>query len=168
MKRNVIRIAAVFTALAGASSSLHAQSAAQREMQFAQFFVGTWNCAHTVGGFSGTYVTTIQNSLDNRWLKQTYDFPTLGDASGPAHAEYFIGYDPRNQTWLRFGAMTDGQYFAMRGKRSGDTWTFGYVLPGTSGSAVYTKKSETEYTVEGPSYTENGKSVTEHHTCRKS
>lgn len=167
MKQKSIASFVVFAMLLTPRTALHAQSAAQDEIKFAQFYVGTWSCAHTVGDFSGTYTTTIENSLGNRWLKQTYDFPTLGDAPGPAHAEYFIGYDPRNQSWLRFGAMTDGQYFAMRGKRSGNVWTWGYVLPGTSGSAVYTKKSESEYTVDGPSYIENGKPVTEHHTCRK-
>jgi len=159
----LVVLAMLFTA----STKSRAQSSAQQEIKFAQFYVGRWTCAHTVGDFSGTYTTTIENSLGNRWLRQTYDFPTLGNSSGPAHAEYFIGYDPRNQTWLRFGAMTDGQYFAMRGKRIGDVWTWGYVLPGTSGSAVYTKKSDSEYTVDGPSYVENGKPVTEHHRCRR-
>jgi len=42
------------------------------------------------------------------------------------------------------------------------------VLPGLFGSAVYTKKSDAEFTVDGPSYPENGKQVTEHHTCQKS
>jgi len=41
------------------------------------------------------------------------------------------------------------------------------VLPGRSGGAVWTKKSDTEYTVDGPSYPANGKMVTEHHTRRK-
>ena len=94
---------AVSAMLLASPTLLQAQSSAQQEMQFAQFFVGTWSCKHTVGDFSGTYTTTIANSLGDRWLKQTYDFPTLGDSSGPAHAEYFIGYDPRNQSWLRLG-----------------------------------------------------------------
>lgn len=149
------------------SHQARAQSVASREMQAAQFFVGTWNCAHTVGDFSGTYKTTIANSLDNRWLKQTYDFPATSGGA-PVRAEYFIGYDPRNGRWIRFGAMSDGLYFAMVAKRSGNTWPWTYVLPGTRGSAVYTEKSDSLYTVDGPSYEQNGKPVTEHHTCRKS
>lgn len=33
--------------------------------------------------------------------------------------------------------------------------------------ATFTKKSDTEYTIDGPSYPENGTVVTEHHICRK-
>jgi hypothetical protein len=64
--------------------------------------------------------------------------------------------------------MSTGQYFAMLGKRVDNVWSWNYVLPGLCGSAVYTKKSDAEFTVDGPSYPENGKVVTEHHTCRKS
>jgi hypothetical protein len=167
MKRTSTVLAALATLLLSAPPSVHAQAAAQQEMQYAQFLVGTWSCAHTVGDFAGTYTTTVASALDNRWLKQTYDFPASGERAGPIHAEYFIGYDPRVQRWLRFGAMTDGQYFAMVAKRNGDVWTWGYVLPGTAGSAVYTKKSDSEFTVDGPSYPSNGTTVTEHHTCRK-
>jgi hypothetical protein len=168
MRTKSASCAAVVALFLATSSRAQAQAAPSQEMQFARFFVGTWNCAHTVGDFSGTYTTTISNSLGNRWLKQTYDFPTLGDGVGPVNAEYFIGYDPRVQSWLRFGAMSDGQYFAMRGTRSGNTWSWNYVLPGTSGNAAYTKQSDSEFTVDGPSYPQNGKSVTEHHTCKKS
>ena len=42
-----------------------------------------------------------------------------------------------------------------------------YILPGRTGSAVWTKKGDTEYTVDGPTYPSNGKMVTEHHDCRK-
>jgi len=79
-----------------------------------------------------------------------------------------IGYDPRVRKWIRLGAMNDGMYFAMTGTRIGDTLAYGYVLPSTVGKAVYIRRSDTKYTVEGPSYPENGKMVTEHHTCRNS
>jgi hypothetical protein len=147
--------------------SARAQSAASKEMQTAQFFVGTWSCAHTVGDFSGTYKTTITNALDNRWLKQTYDFPATSEGASPVTAEYYIGYDPRSGRWIRLGAMSDGLYFAMVAKRNGNSWPWTYVLPGQGGSAVYTEKSDSLYTVDGPSYQQNGKPVTEHHTCRK-
>src|SRR4029077_19491397 len=55
----------------------------------------------------------------------------------------------------------------MVGKHVHNVWSWSYVLPGRSGGAVWTKKSDTEYTVDGPSYPANGKMVTEHHTCRK-
>jgi len=167
MKGNSTAFALVALALLAPASSAHGQSTTARdEMRVAQFFVGTWSCAHTVGDFSGTYTTKITNSLDNRWLEQTYDFPATSERAS-VHAEYFIGYDPRNDRWIRFGAMSDGLYFAMTAKRSGNTWPWTYVLPGTNGSAVYTKKSDSQYTVDGPTYMENGKQVTEHHTCTK-
>ncbi len=168
MKRNTAAMAAAVTMLLASSSEVQGQSTARQEMQFAQFFVGTWSCAHSVGDFSGTYVTTIATAMDDKWLKQTYDFPVSGESSAPIHAEYFIGFDARVQRWIRFGAMTNGQYYVMVAKRSGNTLSFGYVLPGTTGNATYTKQSDSEFTVEGPSYPENGKTVTEHHTCRKS
>jgi hypothetical protein len=160
--------AVVVTLSLAASFQARAQSSPSEEMQYAQFFVGSWSCAHTVGEFSGTYKTTITNSLDNRWLKETYEFPATSDGSAPVRAEYFIGYDPRNARWIRFGAMSDGLYFAMTAKRSGNTWPWTYVLPGQAGSAVYTGKSDSLYTVDGPTYNQNGKPVTEHHICRKS
>ncbi len=42
-------------------------------MQSVQYLVGTWNCAHTVGDFSGTYVMSFAKGLGDRWLKQTLD-----------------------------------------------------------------------------------------------
>jgi hypothetical protein len=166
MKRSATGLMVVTTMLLAVPSPARAQATVQQEMQFAQFLVGTWNCAHTVGDFSGTYTTTVASALGNRWLRQTYDFPATSEGAA-VRSEYFIGYDPRGQRWLRLGAMSDGMYFAMVAKRTGDTWSWGYVLPGTTGNAVYTKKSDTEFTVDGPSYPSNGKTVTEHHTCRK-
>lgn len=160
-----VAVAALFLAM---SSRAQGQSAVNQEFQTAQFFVGTWNCAHTVGDFSGTYTTTITNALDGRWLKQTYDFPGTSGGRAPVHAEYFIGYESRSDRWVRFGAMSDGLYFVMVAKRNGKTWPWTYVLPGQGGSAVYSEQTDSLYTVDGPSYNQNGKPVTEHHTCRKS
>jgi hypothetical protein len=47
------------------------------------------------------------------------------------------------------------------------TFVFDYRLPGPNATATWTKKSETEFTIDGPSYPENGKTVTEHHDCKK-
>ena len=45
---------------------------------------------------------------------------------------------------------------------------FSYVLPGSSATAaVYTRRSDTEFTVDGPTYPQNGRPVTEHHRCLK-
>lgn len=167
MKGISVTFAATAALLLAVSSRAQGQAAVSQEMQAAQFFVGNWNCAHTVGDFSGTYKTTIANTLDGRWLKQTYDFPSTGDVA-PVHGEFFIGYDDRNGKWVRFGAMSNGFYFVTVAKRNGRTWPWTYVLPGQGGSAVYTGQSDSVYTIEGPSYTQNGKPVTEHHTCRKS
>ena len=161
-------IALVAATFFAAAPNVRGQSTARDEMQSAQFFVGAWNCAHTVGDFSGTYRTTIANSLDGRWLKQTYDFPGTSEGATPVRAEYYIGYDARKKEWVRFGAMSDGLYFVMVAKRTGNSWSWTYVLPGQGGSAVYTKQSDSQYTVDGPTYMQNGKQVTEHHTCRKS
>jgi hypothetical protein len=144
-----------------------AQQPSDPEKQFANFFLGTWHCADTVGDYAGTYTTNITRTLDNTWLKQTYEFPVSSALPKGLRGEYLIGFDPRIQKWVRFGAMNDGMYFAMVGTRKGDTLSYGYVLPGTSGSAVYARRSATQYTVLGPTYQENGKQVTEHHGCRK-
>lgn len=69
---------------------------------------------------------------------------------------------------VRFGAHSNAMYFGMVGKRSENVWSWNYVLPGRSGSVVWTKKSDTEYAVDGPTYPQDGKMVTEHHICKKS
>ncbi|GEM_PF-1992610 len=136
-------------------------------MKSVQYLVGRWNCAHTVGDFSGVYTTSFSNALDNTWLKQRYDFPPT--ATEPAwYGEFYLGYDRRSPRWVRFGAMSTGQYFGMVSKDGGTTtmaWT--YRLPGANTEATWTKKSDTEFTIDGPSYPENGKTVTEHHVCKK-
>ena len=154
-----------------------ASSAAQQKISSVQYLVGTWNCAHTVGAFSGTYTTTYAKALGDVWLKQTYDFPPEQTAAiEPAvHAEYFMGYDERRQAWVRFGVMSTGQYFAIRMTETDNSgWSWKYVSffktqnPETPGSdATFAKKSDSEYAVDGPSYEQNGTRVTEHHVCKK-
>jgi hypothetical protein len=78
--------------------------------------VGTWTCAHTVGNDSGTYRTTYAKTLGNLWLRQTYKFPPkqFGSNAPAVDAEFLIGYDETRQGWVRFGAISTGQYFAIR------------------------------------------------------
>jgi hypothetical protein len=177
MKRNLGLLVAVAAMFLAASSYAYAAPTAQQKLASVQYLVGTWNCAHTVGTFSGTYTTTYANALGNLWLKQTYDFPAkqMKEAEPAVHAEYLMGYDERRQAWVRFGAMSTGQYFAIRMTDTGDSgWSWKYISfsstrkPETPGSdATFTKKSDSEYAVDGPSYEENGTRVTEHHICKK-
>ena len=141
-------------------------AAAQQELQSAHFLVGNWSCTHKVGDFAGTYTTTFESALGGAWIKQVYDFPATKQGAA-MHAEYFLGYDARVGRWVRFGAHNNAMYFGMVGKRAGSVWSWSYVLPGTSGSAEWTRQSDTAYTVDGPSYPDNGKMVTEHHACWK-
>jgi hypothetical protein len=152
MKPNRTLLAAGVALILAMSSSASAAPSVGEAMQTAQYLVGTWNCAHTVGDFSGTYVMSFAKGFGDRWLKQTWDFPAT--ATEPAvHSEYFLGYDPRLPGWVRFGAHSNGQYYAMRTMSTdGERWLWQYVLPGTSGSVTWTKKSDTEYAMDGPEY----------------
>jgi hypothetical protein len=163
---NRIAFAAIAAVLAAAPASAQTRANDKDEMQTGQFFLGTWSCKHTVGDFAGTYTTTYTPAMGGAWIKQVYDFPATGEDM-PVHAEYFLSYDGRIPQWVRFGAHSNAQYYGMVGERLGNIWSWNYVLPGRSGSVVWTKKSDTEYTIDGPSYPKDGKTVTEHHTCRK-
>ncbi len=166
MNRPYFGLMALATVLAVVPASAQTRAHDKDEMQFAQFFVGKWDCKHTVGDFSGTYTTTYTSALGGEWIEQVYDFPaTASDAS--VHADYFLGYDVRVNQWVRFGAHSNAQYYGMLGTRADNVWSWSYVLPGLSGRAVWTKRSDTEYAVDGPTYPQNGRLVTEHHTCRK-
>jgi hypothetical protein len=165
----------VAVALLGATCAW-AESAPQK-MTSVEYLVGSWNCAHTVGEFSGTYKTSYAKVLGGVWLRQTYEFPPrqFGDNEPPVNAEFLIGYDERRQAWVRFGAISTGQYFAIRMTDTPNGgWSYKYVSffnrqqPETSDSdATFTKRSDSEYIVDGPSYPANGVRVTEHHVCRK-
>ncbi len=112
MKPISLLFAALAAAVLAAPSGASAAPTAQEAMGSLRFLVGTWNCAHTVGDFSGTYTETFANALDGRWLEQTYAFPaTTTDAA--VQAEYFIEYDERVPRWVRFGAHSNGQYDGM-------------------------------------------------------
>src|SRR5438445_8399546 len=122
MRRNPGLFAAVAAAFFAASTCADASPAVQQKIASVQYLVGTWNCAHTVGTFSGTYTTTYAKALGDLWLKQTYDFPPAQTAERePAvQGEWLMGYDERRQAWVRFGAMSTGQYFAIRMTDTGD------------------------------------------------
>jgi hypothetical protein len=155
--------------MAGAAPSAKAEIASR------QFLIGTWNCAFTVGAQSGRYTTVWSNALGGTWLAQRIDQVGAGGV-GSFQAEYLIGYDEAHQGWVRFGAMTTGQYFAIRMKDTGDEgWSWKYVsffprrTPETTQSdATFARRSDGEYLIDGPTYPNgNGVQVTEHHVCRK-
>jgi hypothetical protein len=75
---------------------------------------------------------------------------------------------------VRFFANSIGQYFAIRMTDSDNGLGWNYIsffrpikTDVAGPDAVLTKKSATEYTIEGPTYPKNGVTVTEHHTCSK-
>lgn len=160
-----------------ATKCAQAETVSQQKMASVEYLAGTWTCAHTVGTFSGTYKTSYAKMLGGQWLRQTYEFPPgqFGANDPPVTAEFLIGYDERRQAWVRFGAISTGQYFAIRMNETADGgWSYKYVSffprqqPETQESdATFTRKSDSEYIVEGPSYPENGVRVTEHHVCKK-
>jgi hypothetical protein len=139
------------------------------------FLLGRWHCAFTVGRDGGVYETTWTRILDGLWLKQTYDQARQPNAF-PFKAEYVVGYDQLRKQWIRFGAMTTGQYFAIRMVDTGaGGWRWKYASffprrkPAAPGfDARFTRKTDTLYTIDGPTYpNESGDLVTEHHVCRK-
>ena len=166
MNRTAALISAVAALLLAAPGRADAAPTPAEAMTTVHYLVGAWDCEHTVGDFSGTYRTSFAEALEGRWLKQRYDFPATKTA--PAwYGDFYFGYDERVPRWIRFGAMSTGQYFAMVSTTpSVVSMTWEYRLPG-GGSATWTKRSDREFSIDGPSYPENGKLVTEHHVCRK-
>jgi hypothetical protein len=62
-----------------------------------------------------------------------------------------MGYDEARKAWVRFFAMSNGQYFPIRMTETGNGWAWKYVSffktqkPETPGSdAMLTRKSDTE------------------------
>jgi hypothetical protein len=169
MRQSTVLLIAILFVLAAGTVPVGASATPSTEMATAQFLVGKWSCLHTTDSEqAGMYTTTYASVLGDRWLKQTFDFPAT--TTDPAlQGEWILGYDVKRQRWVRFGAMSDGLYFAMFGSRSGDTWSWSYVLPGQSEevATTYTKTSDSQYKVDGPSYPVNGRMITEHHLCNK-
>ena len=184
MKRNLgVFFAVVVMILAalvgypdGASTAQQKKPTAKEKMATINYLVGSWSCGHTVGDFSGKYTTKYTKVLGDRWLKQTYDFPPgqFGGNNEPAvTGEALIGYDEDYGGWVRFFATSHGEYFSIRMKETANGWAYTYIdffrgLPERGApDATFTKKSDTEYSIEGPTYPENSKQVTEHHSCHK-
>jgi hypothetical protein len=176
MKRNLGLFAAAAALSLAASPSAHAAATAQQKLASVQYLVGTWNCTHTVGTFSGPYKTTYTSSPGDLFLTQIYDFPPAQpEEKGQAvHGEFIMGYDEGRQSWVRFGAMSTGRYFAIRMTDTDTGWAWKYVsffkrtTPETpEPDATFTRKSDTEYVVDGPTYKKDGATVTEHHICKK-
>src|SRR5947209_11307792 len=87
--------------------------AAAQQSSMVDYLIGTWDCAHTVGTFSGTYRTSYAKVLGGKWLQQTYEF--AGQKDDPTStAVALMGFDDRRQTWVRFFANSKGQYFPIR------------------------------------------------------
>lgn len=179
MRRTLKWLAAVVTTFLAVSTAGAAPTVPTPREKIAslQYLVGIWSCAHTVGTFSGTYKTTYAAALGGLWLRQTSDFPPrqFGEKGDAVRAEFLMGYDEMRQAWVRFGVLSTGQYFAIRMTDAGDGgWSWKYVsffkrsTPETADSdATFSKKSNSEYVVDGPSYEEDGKPVREHHVCKK-
>ena len=171
-KASCLAYAALFLTAAPAAAA-----PAPEPLSKVDYLIGSWNCAHTVGTFSGTYKTSYAKVLGDRWLQQTYDFPAQKTANGddPAStAVALMGFDERRQTWVRFFANSGGQYFPIRMTDTGSGWAWKYstffarTTPETPGAdATLTRKSDTEYVIDGPTYPQNGVQVTEHHVCHK-
>jgi hypothetical protein len=167
----------VFAAPLRADPAPQDKATAEQKLASVDYLIGTWNCAHTVGTFSGTYRTTYSKILGAHWLQQTYNFPavtTAGRTEPASTAVALMGFDEPRQTWVRFFANSGGQYFPIRMSDTGNGWEWKYstffvrTKPETPGpDATLTRKSATEYEILGPTYPQNGTIVTEHHVCRK-
>jgi hypothetical protein len=156
------------------ASTSQKPATAQQKLASVNYLIGDWSCEHTVGTFSGKYKTTYAKVLGGLWLKQTYDFPPEAAKQPAITAETLMGYDERRQAWVRFFANSLGQYFPIRMTDTANGWTWKYVsffkrmTPETAEpDATFTRKSDTQYLIDGPSYEQNGTQVTEHHVCHK-
>ena len=166
----------LFAALVvAASSPAPAASDAKTATGSVRYLYGTWDCKHTVGSFAGTYVTKYANGVSDRWIRQTYDF-AAADGKPAWKGEFVMGYVPARQAWVRFGMLSTGEYFAIRmtDTQPAGSWNWKYVTffkrqkPESPGpDATLIKKSDTSYEITGPTYAQNGKTVTEHHVCTK-
>lgn len=140
--------------------------------------LGTWRCTFTVGSEAGGYVTQWSRTLGGLWLKQSWDQPPQPGTTFAFQAEFLVGYDEGRKEWVRFGAISTGQYFPIRMVDTGSGgWRWTYVsffhsrkhLPPSGYDAVFTRRNDMLYAVDGPTYpNKKGVTVTEHHVCRKS
>jgi hypothetical protein len=173
MKLKTLMLSAALIVFSHPASADDQQNSAAREMASANYLIGRWACAHTVGAFSGTYTTTYSRALGDRWLRQVWNFPAQGDQPAIT-AESLIGYDEGRQAWVRFFANSLGQHFEVRMTDVPNGWSYKYAsfFPRTrpetpEPDAIFARQSDTEYTIEGPTYPQGGTEVTEHHRCHK-
>lgn len=154
--------------LLAVSSAARASPSVSEAMQSVQYLVGTWNCAHTVGDFSGTYVMSFAKDLGDRWLKQTWDFPAT--ATDPEiHSEYFLGYDPRLPGWIHFGAPHQRSVLCDENDEPGQR-TLVVAVRASWHQWQCDMDQEVGRRVRDrrpPEYPQDGKLVTEHHLCKK-
>jgi hypothetical protein len=137
------------------------------------FLIGNWACTFTVGDEGGTYRTTWSQTLGGLWLKQTIDQPAQPRAEAFT-AEYLVGYDERRGQWVRFGAMTTGQYFVIRMADTPNGWGWTYVglfkprAASQQYDTIFSRTSDASYLIDGPTYPDAKRTlVTEHHRCSK-
>lgn len=169
----------------GLSMASNARAAdAAGAMAAHRYLLGSWHCSFSVGSVRGTYTTSWRTTLDGRWLEQTIDQPPTqgsmmkngyGSREPGFRATFLVGYDAARNAWVRFGALSTGQYFAMRMAdipRGG--WASTYVSffrqrSVSKPDAVLARSSDTEYRIDGPTYPDDvtHAMVTEHHICTK-
>jgi hypothetical protein len=180
LERRIMKVILLFPAVLAAFAicpvaRAEDTSTIRREIASRSFLLGTWHCTFTVGNEGGNYATTWARVLDGLWLEQTYDQPKQPRAF-PFRGDYLIGYDQRRGQWVRFGAMTTGQYFAIRMTDTGEgNWGWKYVslfprkrLETAGYDAIFTRKNDVRYVIDGPTYpNDRGTMVTEHHMCTK-
>ena len=171
--RTMIKRAALLLAVLALSAEA---PVSRNEIASRTFLAGTWRCSFTVGDEAGNYSTTWSSVLDGRWLRQTFDQPKQARAPW-FQGEFLVGYDPDRREWVRFGAVSTGQYFAMRMIDDGaGGWNVTYVSllgrrrssPPPGYDARFVRESDTMYTIDGPTYPNaQNVTVTEHHVCHK-
>jgi hypothetical protein len=174
MVRILLPAAVAAATLFGWSQQARATGTAQAAIASRTYLVGSWSCKFTVGREGGNYTTTWTTALNGLWLKQDYDQP-LQLRAAAFRAEYFVGYDELHASWVRFGAMSTGQYFVIRMTDTGNGWGWKYVglfprkrPPSPGYDATFTRKTDRLYTIDGPTYPDkSGDMVTEHHACQK-
>ena len=158
-----------------ADSAPSTNKTAQQEMESVNYLIGTWTCSHVIGASSGRYIANYSKVLADRWLKETYDFPP-GKTAPAVSAESLMGFDERQQMWVRFFVNSVGYHFEMRLTDTPTGWSYKYasVFPGAKPEtpdpdALFTKVSDTDYKIDGPTYRsqDDGTLVTQHDTCHK-
>ncbi len=162
--------AAIVLSLGGPTGATTAQQAIASRA----YLIGNWSCTFTVGDEGGSYRTTWTPTLGGLWIKQTIDQPAQPRAQAFT-AEYLVGYDERRGQWVRFGAMTTGQYFVIRMADTPEGWGWTYVglfrnsrPPSQQYDTIFSRTSDESYRIDGPTYPDaKGMVVTEHHRCSK-